>query len=220
MFENNVVKVFDLDNAWRYTLWCCARNGYDYVVKKGSYEGQIRRQLDYLSIIVEEPWTKPFNFYTPPSIPPPTSDAKINKYFEDYLATDTKCDTEDYTYGQFIAPQIPRVVELLNKSNGHTNQACMNIGGEENTNLDDPPCLRVVDFKVVDGELNISLFFRSWDLFLGLPENLGGLQLLKEYVLAQLNFEVKDGKMFAYSSGGHIYEQYFDIVNRMNVDKI
>ena len=86
--------------------------------------------------------------------------------------------------------------------------------------MDDPPCLRVITFKVVRGLLQMSLFFRSWDLFAGLPENLGGLQLLKEYVLAQLDFEVQDGPIVAYSDGLHIYEQYFGLVNALNVDKI
>jgi thymidylate synthase len=217
---SNIIIARDLNNAWRDTLWRCAANGYDYKIKKGSYEGQIRRQLNSLVIVIEEPWTRPFNFYTPAGIPSPTDSDKINKYFYDYLATDTKGKLEDYTYGEFIAPQIPKVVNLLNVSEGATNQACMNIGGEKNIDLLDPPCLRMVDFKVVNKTLEMSVFFRSWDLFIGLPENLGGLQLLKEYVLAQLLFEVDDGQIIAYSSGGHIYEQYFPIVNQMNIHQI
>lgn len=220
MYSNNIVIARDLNNAWRDTLWCCVRNGYDYKIEKGSYEGQIRRQLDYLVICIEEPWTKPFNFYTPVGIPSPTDEEKINSYFYEYLATDTKCENEDYCYGQFLAPQIPKAVEMLNVSNGNTNQACMNIGGQDNIDLNDPPCLRVVDLKVVNGKLNMTIFFRSWDLFVGLPENLGGLQLLKEYILSQLTFPVEDGQLIAYSSGAHIYEQYFGIINQMNVDKI
>ena len=218
--NNKVIIAKDLNNAWRDTLWGCVRSGYDYKVKKGSYEGQIRRQLDHLTIIIEEPWTRPFNFYTPIGIPAPTDMECIHKYFYDYLATDTKSEREDYTYGQFLAPQIPKIVSLLNFSQGATNQAGMNIGGEENIDLIDPPCLRVVDFKVVNNSLMMSVFFRSWDLFVGLPENLGGLQLLKEYILAQLTFNVNDGQIIAYSSGGHIYEQYFSIVNQMNIHQI
>jgi thymidylate synthase len=66
----------------------------------------------------------------------------------------------------------------------------------------------------------MGLFFRSWDLFTGLPENLGGLQLLKEYVLAQLEFQVQDGPIVAFSDGLHLYEMYFNLVNVLNVDKI
>ena len=120
----------------------------------------------------------------------------------------------------YIAPQLPRAVELLNKSQGNTNQAAITIGDTSSINQDDPPCLKVITFKVVNGLLQMGLFFRSWDLFTGLPENLGGLQLLKEYVLAQLDFEVQDGPIVAFSDGLHIYEMYFQLVNILNVDKI
>ncbi len=214
-----MIKERTIEDAWRMTLWYCARYGYDYTVEKGSYEGQIRRQLDKLIVTVEEPWTRPLAVTLPEhlGIPSPTSDERINQYFYDYLITDTKVYGEDYTYGEKISKQIDTAIKLLNISSGNTNQACMNIGGEEMILLSDPPCLRVVDFKVVLGQLVMTVFFRSWDLFAGFPENMGGLQLLKEYVLANLKFDVEDGPIVAYSSGGHIYEQYFPIVNQLNI---
>ena len=36
----------------------------------------------------------------------------------------------------------------------------------------------------------------------------------------QNHFDVEDGPLIAYSSGLHIYEQYFKIVDMLNVDKI
>lgn len=202
-------------------LWCCARHGYSYQIKKGSYEGQLRKQLDHMTVVIEEPFTRPLAVWMPENfnLPAPTSEERIQTYFYDYLVTDTRSEMEDYTYGQFIAPQLPAVIDLLNISAGATNQACMNIGGTANITLVDPPCLRVVDFKVVDGRLQMSLFFRSWDIFVGFPENIGGLQLLKEYVLMHLKFPVEDGSITAYSSGAHIYEQYFPFVNLLNAHK-
>ena len=217
---HTVVEGFDLNDAWRNALWACVRNGIDYKIASGSYVGQIRKQLYALNLIVLEPWKKPMNFYTPIGIPEPTNHDKIQKYFYEYIATDTKCEQEDYTYGEFIAPQIPTIIEILNKAKGMTNQATINIGGVNNIYMEDPPCLRVLDFKVINNELVLSAFFRSWDLFTGLPENLGGLQLLKEYILMHLNFPIKDGKMIIYSSGAHLYEMYFPIVNQMNVEQI
>lgn len=208
-----------IDQAWRMTLWYCARYGYNYVIKKGSYEGQIRKQLDRLVVVIEEPWTRPLAVWLPENsgIPAPTSEEKIHTYFYEYLVTDTKSEQEDYTYGQFIAPQLPPLIDLLNRSQGATNQACISIGDRGSIELHDPPCLRVVDFKVVEGKLTLSVFFRSWDIFVGFPENLGGLQLLKEYILQHLCFPVEDGPIIAYSSGAHIYEMYFPVVNQLNV---
>ncbi len=215
------IKERTIEAAWRMVLWNCARYGYSYQIKKGSYEGQLRKQLSRLMVEIEEPATRPLAVWLPENcgIPAPTSEKRIHDYFYDYLVSDSRGEKEDYTYGQHIAPQLPTVIDLLNRSGGATNQACMNIGGQENINLDDPPCLRVVDFKVVDGFLTLSLFFRSWDIFVGFPENLGGLQLLKEYIILHLDFPVKDGSITAYSSGAHIYEQYFPIVNILNAHK-
>lgn len=210
-----------IEAAWRMVLWNCARYGYSYRVKKGSYEGQLRKQLDHLAVVIEEPSTRPLAVWLPENcgIPAPTSEEKIQEYFYEYLVTDTRGEMEDYTYGQFIALQLPGVIDLLNRSQGATNQACMNIGGPENIDLADPPCLRVVDLKVVDGRLQMSLFFRSWDIFVAFPENIGGLQLLKEYIIMHLKFPVEDGPINAYSSGAHIYEQYFSLVNVLNAHK-
>lgn len=217
-----VVKERTIEQAWRMTLWTCARYGYSYKVEKGSYEGQLRKQLDHLVVVIDEPGIRPLAVSLPENtgIPAPTSEEKIQSYFFEYLATDTKEDKEDYTYGQYIAPQLPGVIELLNKSGGSTNQACISVGDKDSIKLNDPPCLRVIDFKVVEDKLAMSLFFRSWDIFVGFPENLGGLQLLKEYILMHLEFPVYDGSIIAYSSGAHIYEQYFPLVNLLNTHKL
>jgi len=71
----------------------------------------------------------------------------------------------------------------------------------------DPPCLRLLDFKVipVDDELmlTVSAYFRSWDLWAGFPTNLGGIELLKQFVASETS--LKNGPIYAYSAGAHIY---------------
>ncbi len=222
LFEHNVVEGKTIEDAWRDIMWCCVRNGYDYPVQGGSYVGQIRRQLDYAVVRILEPWTRPLAVRTPEGcgIPSPTSDDKIEDYFMHYIIGTEKSEQEDYTYGQYIAPQAQQAVDLLNQAGGNTNQAAIIVGEPGSILQEDPPCLRVVTFKVVKGKLQMGLFFRSWDLFAGLPENLGGLQLFKEYVLSFLEFPVEDGPIVAFSDGLHIYEQYFSLVNVLNVDKI
>lgn len=222
VFENNIVRARTIEDAWREIMWCCVRKGYDYPVRGGSYKGQTRRQLDYAVIIIEEPWTRPLAVRTPENcgIPAPTSEEKIEAYFLNYLVGMEKAENEDYTYGQFIMHQVERAARILNEAEGFTNQAAITVGDPNSIFLDDPPCLRIITFKNVGGKLQMSLFFRSWDLFAGLPENLGGLQLLKEYLLTMLEFPIEDGPIVAYSDGLHIYEQYFSLVNILNVDKI
>lgn len=221
-FETNTVKEQTIDNAWRSAMYLTVKNGSDYLIRGGSYIGQIRKQLPYVSIIIEQPGIRPLSPIMPPGIPGPTSEEKINTYFTRYIMSSQRDPNEKYTYGEFIMLQLDRIIAILKQSKGHTNQATICIGNTDTTFLSDPPCLRSISFKVVEEKLNISVYFRSWDLYAGFPENLGGLQLLKEYVLSEIEdiFPVVDGKIIAFSDGLHIYSQYFDIVNCLNVDKI
>ncbi|MGE4358035.1 MAG: thymidylate synthase [Candidatus Omnitrophota bacterium] len=202
-------------------MWCCIRNGYFYTVEQGSYKGQLRKQLEYAVIIIDEPGHRPLAVKVPEGLgfASPTSEEKIHNYFANYLMSDVKPENTQYTYGQYIVAQIDQVINKLKNSNGNTNQATITIGNEKSIYLEDPPCLRLIDFKIVNGKLNMNLFFRSWDIITGLPENLGGLQLIKEYVLSFLD-GIKDGKIICYSSGAHIYEMYFPLVNMLNINKI
>lgn len=219
----NYVEAYTIGDAWREVMWLCVKNGYDITVKGGSYVGQIRRQLPFVTIKIIEPWKRPLApINLPPNIPPPTSDEKIEKYFLEYLMDDKLKKNEQYTYGSYIKPQLPKIIEILKKAGGNTNQACMSIGDRDSVNQSDPACLRVMSFKIADKKLKLSVVFRSWDLIAGLPENLGGFQMLKEYVLALFSeeMEVRDGELIAFSDGLHIYSQYFELADLLNVDKI
>ncbi len=219
-FEDNVIKAFTIGDAWRELITLTVRNGYDYKIESGSYEGQIRKQLESFKCIISNPWERPLAPIMPPNIPSPTDDDKIAEYAERYLLSDRKSENEVYTYGQFITKQLSHIIDCLNKSNGNTNQARIAIGNEQTTLLSDPPCLNSVNLKFVNNKLNISVLFRSWDIVSGFPENMGGLQILKEYILSHLTFPCEDGKLIAYSDGAHIYEMYFSLVNLLNIEKI
>jgi len=220
--RTNFVRSATIQDAWREVMWLCVKNGWDFLVKGGSYEGQIRKQLPYVTIIIDQPGIRPLAPIMPPGITGSTNEEKIHKYFHRYIVGCQKEGNEQYTYGEFIQIQLQRVLDLLVQAMGNTNQATICIGNADTTNMSDPPCLRHVSFKVVEGELNMCVYFRSWDLYGGLPENLGGLQLLKEEVCAYLNnyFPVTDGKIIAFSDGLHIYDMYFEIVDMLNIDKV
>ena len=223
MFDQlNVIYATDLNNAWRDAMHTVVRNGWDFMVKGGSYVGQIRKQLPWTVVMIEKPGSRPLSPILPPGIPAPTNDDKIIKYFLRYIMGTEIQGNETYSYGEFIQPQLRRVLDILVRSKGFTNQAIIRVGDEESDSSPDPACLRSVAFKVVSGRLNMCLYFRSWDMYAGFPENLGGLQLLKEYALSYLEdfFPVVDGEIIAFSDGLHLYEQYFDLANQLNVDKI
>lgn len=216
----NFVRGHSIDAVWRLAMSLCVSNGWDFTVKGGSYVGQIRKQLPYVTLVIDSPGERPLSPIMPPGLPGPTNDDKIEEYFERYILSDRVAENEVYTYGTFIVEQVDRIIQLLNDAKGNTNQACIAIGDADTTFLDDPPCLRLISFKVIEGKLVMTVFFRSWDLYAGMPENLGGLQLLKEYILAHLTFPCEDGMLIANSDGLHIYEQYFKIVDSLNIEKV
>jgi thymidylate synthase len=70
----------------------------------------------------------------------------------------------------------------------------------------------MIDTAIRDGYLEFFVYFRSWELWAGLPANLAGIQLLKEYLAAEIG--VKDGPMTVMSKGLHIYGYAEDLVKK------
>ncbi|MBU1290120.1 hypothetical protein KJ756_02015 [Patescibacteria group bacterium] len=65
-------------------------------------------------------------------------------------------------------------------------------------------CLRGIDTWIDDNKLHFWVYFRSWDHWGGFPVNLGGIQLLKEYMSSEIG--VGDGCMVVSSKDLHVYE--------------
>jgi len=83
------------------------------------------------------------------------------------------------------------------------------------------PCLRGIDthIKLVDGvwRLCFAVTFRSWDLFAGWPENLGGMTMLMEFMANELNVDI--GSLSFNSLKLHCYDFQLDAVKaRLNID--
>jgi thymidylate synthase len=226
-FENNCIIATTIDDAWRIAISLCVRNGYHQVIegsiskdKGGSYIGQTRKQLEDVKITIKYPYIRPLAPITPVDVPPPTSDEKIVNYFINYLMDDQHLlPNEEYRYATWIIPQLQTIIEKLRISNGNTNQATITIGDSNSVRLKDPPCLKLISFKVVNMKLNMSVFFRSWDLMAGFPENIGGLQLLKEFVLQSLhyNLSIIDGSIICYSDGLHLYDHFWDLADKLTI---
>ena len=74
-------------------------------------------------------------------------------------------------------------------------------------------CLRGVDVWIEDEMINFWLYFRSWNLWNGFPENLGGFQKLKAYMAAAL--DVEDGQMVVSGKDIHVYEHAWGIARAL-----
>lgn len=96
------------------------------------------------------------------------------------------------------------------KNKGHrNNQMVLQVAHPSDMFLKDPPCLRHIDTRIQNGKLHFVIYFRSWDLWNGLPANLAAIQLMKEYMAAEIG--VEDGEMIASSKGLHLYDYVFDL---------
>lgn len=204
-----MIKARDINEAWFLNLRHLMDYGYKTKIDRGSYEGvHWRLQLPWICGEIAQG----VNFVpdVPQGVPCPTSVDYVESYFRDKLLGGCKEGNEEYTYGERIMRQLEDVIEMLRKT-PQTNQTVIEVGQPEDVKLSDPPCLRVISFKVVDGRLNLSSFWRSWDAWAGFPSNIGGLALLQEFMCGFLEC-VEIGKMFYASDGLHVYDYQLEFL--------
>ena len=74
------------------------------------------------------------------------------------------------------------------------------------------PCLRGIDTKIKGGKLHFHTYFRSWDLYAGWPENMGGMVMLMEFMANVL--EIPVGTLSFSSMGLHCYDYQLDALSQ------
>lgn len=196
-----------IGEAWLNLCQGCVRDGREFTITRGSYVGQHRKQFDTVAFTITHPETRPLGFeHDGLAI---SDDKSIEKYFADYLINPDLAPGEQYTYASRMAPHLEAIAEMLRVTPG-TNQATLEVARPEDVLLADPPCLRMLSWKVTGLKLQLSSFWRSWDLFSGLPTNLGGLQLLNELMAEWA--EVRPGPLFCTSDGAHVYDHNWKMV--------
>jgi thymidylate synthase len=204
------VKARDLPDAWFQAVYEILDQGREYVIDRGSCEGQQRLEFDYITVQILHPGTRPLLPDIPPNlgIPNPVAEGYVEQYLP-YLMTAVKQENEDYTYGQYLERQIQEVIRMYKEDGFGTNQAFMTVGNPETLYLKDPPCLRGIDTRIRDGRLHFFVYFRSWDLWNGFPANLAAIQMLKEYMAQEIG--VEDGEIVAASKGLHLYDYVWEL---------
>jgi len=204
------IKARDLPDAWFQCIYQILDKGRKYKIDRGSYKGQERLEFDYITVHIKFPGTRPLLPDIPAAlgIPNPVADGYLEQYLP-YLMTSAKKSGEEYTYGEYLEPQIKEIIRMYREDGPGTNQAFMTIGDRNSLYLEDPPCLRAIDTRIKDGKLHFVVYFRSWDLWNGFPANLGAIQLLKEYMSESIG--VEDGEIIAASKGLHIYDYVWEL---------
>ena len=218
----------DLPDAWFQCVYEIIDHGHRYRIDRGSYAGQERLEFDYITVRIKYPGTRPLIPDIPAvlGIPNPVAEGYVEDYLP-YLMTPAKQPNEDYTYGERLAgwewaseigggdwwpqtvDQIKEVIRMYREQGPGTNQAAMSVAIPSDILLKDPPCLRHIDTRLRDDHLHFFVYFRSWDLWGGFPANLAALQMLKEYMVAEIGCQ--DGEIVASSKGLHIYDYAWEL---------
>jgi len=204
------IKARDLPDAWFQCVYQILDTGRTYTIDRGSYEGQKRIEFDYITVHIKYPGKRPLLPDIPPAlgIPNPVDNDYLDQYLP-YLMTSIKKEGEEYTYGEYLEPQINEIIRMYREDGHGTNQAYMTVGDPKTLYLSDPPCLRGIDTRIKGNKLHFVVYFRSWDLWNGFPANLGAIQLLKEYMAESIG--VEDGQIIAASKGLHLYDYIWEL---------
>jgi len=208
------IEATTIPDSWFQSIYRIINSGRVYTIDRGSYEGQQRLEFDHITIHIKYPNSRPLLPECPPGcgVPNPASNEYLEEYLP-YLFTSYKQPNELYTYGCYLEKQIEKVIEIFSNGDHGTNQACMTIGDAESINLDDPPCLKIIDCRVIDKKLNFIIYFRSNDLWNGYPVNIASLQLLKEYIAEASGLE--DGELIYNSKGLHLYDHVWELAKNV-----
>ena len=204
------IEATTINDAWHQLIFKIADQGRRYRIDRGSFAGQDRFEFDFILVRIAHPAEDMCPVFPPGiTLPPPSDRPQVEEYFANYLFSPNLAEDEQYTYGQRLSGalgvnQIQEVIRMYREEGFGTNQACMEVGMPSDILLADPPCLRLVDTRIKDGALHFFVYFRSWDLWGGFPVNLGGLELLKQYMAAEIG--VGNGSLMAASKGLHIYD--------------
>lgn len=234
IFNPVFIEARDLNDAYFTLLWELWHKGRKYKIDSGSFAGSHRLEFDYCAGFIHDPHIRPLAPIMPPGLPVVTTDDKLNEYFVNYLMDSNLEEHEHYRYSSWIngtehykeferfnslnnyVTPIEWVINHFKKAGYGNNHCYINIGNvDSGFNYDVPykneaerktsPCFRGIDFKIKERQLITSVIFRSWDLYAGFPENMGGFTLLNEYVCEQLG-DVKPGPLAFSSAGLHCYE--------------
>jgi thymidylate synthase len=206
--KKTIIEARDLSEAWSVCLRKTLEEGREYKIDRGSYAGQKRKELGLAVVEVSYPGSRPLVPDVPPGVPPPSTMEYVESYLP-YLMTAHRKEGEQYTYGQYLEKQIAEVIRMYREDGHNTNQAFMAVGDDKSIYLADPPCLRMIDTRILEGKLHFVVYFRSWDLWAGFPSNLAAIQLLKEYMASEIG--VADGELMAISKGLHLYEYSWEL---------
>lgn len=123
-------------------------------------------------------------------------------------------------YGPKIISQLPYVVRKLNED-PMSRQAGLSIWRENPPTTKDVPCTVAVFASLREEHLNLHVFMRSSDLWLGVPYDVFNFSMLGHYICSLLNETrsegligeggfVQPGTLYLTAASSHLYQENWD----------
>ena len=204
-----------ISDAWQRGLNLIWRQGAEITDERGT---RIKEILS-LQMVVEDPYRE--------MIPAGYSwnEERLEEYARQLLSGSNP--GFEYTYGERLRAwaipgtpaldQIQQAIARLRASSSTRRATAVTWIVPVDSNKEEVPCMIVDDFKLRDGRLNLSVFFRSHNFAGAYPANLYGLARLLQYVAGEVGAE--PGSISTTSASAHIYEHDWDWVERMLLGK-
>ncbi|MGV8126819.1 MAG: thymidylate synthase [Methanothrix sp.] len=205
------IRAASISEAWQRGLALIWRQGGEITDER---ETRIKEILS-LQMVVEDPYRD--------MIPTGYSwnEERLEEYSRQLLSGDNP--GFEYTYGERLrawalpgcAPldQIEQAISRLRASSCTRRSTAVTWIAPLDSSKEEVPCMIVDDFKLRDGRLHLSIFFRSHDFAGAYPANLYGLARLLQYVAGEVG--AQPGSISTTSASAHIYEHDWDWVERM-----
>ena len=200
-----------ISDAWHRGLNLIWRDGQEIIDERGT---KIRELLS-LQVVVENPYVE--------MIPKEYSwnEERLEEYALQLLSADNP--GFEYTYGERLrgwsvgsdqrVDQIEQAIRRLKTSPSTRRATAVTWIPPVDEIKDEVPCMIVDDFKLRDGCLNLSVFFRSHDFAGAYPANLYGLARVLEQVAKEVG--ARPGSISTTSASAHVYEHDWDYVEEM-----
>lgn len=226
------INAFDIPDSWFKTLTAIWNEGEIFNVGHGSEETDTKK-LD-VTIEIEHPENRPLVHEKAPC------DMKyVSGYALEYLWSGECSEDEVYTYGSRLNKPVNQIKHIIDAilENPNNRQLTMVIRVPEDAVMyryetvmvdflpvtvkkkHEPPCLSLIDIEVLNGKINMTFYFRSWDAYGGLPANIAGLFLFMESFVNEINERgnknYQTGKMIFHSKNCHIYERQYKLVDEL-----
>ena len=108
-----------MSDAWFQTLYRCVEPGREFIIDRGSFEGQKRLEFDFVTVQITHPDALPLLPKVNPELgfPDPVEEGYLDGYLP-YLMTGEEKEGESYTYGQRICACALNPVPLWNSEYG------------------------------------------------------------------------------------------------------